>query len=424
MLSVTSEITGRNVSMENEPKRVAMMHRQIGPYHGARLREATSFLRKKGVELIVIETAAKTENYSQWEKIGDEGFRRKMLFPGERWDAVAPKRMRTAVACCLDLCQPDVVVVTGWMARDMLAAIQWCRRNGRGVVVMTDSNVDDRPRRWCLEFVKRRILSRCDAALAAGKTSVDYVVMLGMPRKRIRVGVDVVDNEFFQQRAEELRAEPQKQAAVGVERPFFVTPARFIEEKNLLGAMDAYAAYVTEFGEEAWDWVLCGDGPLRKQIEDKLQALSLEARVHLVGFVNTAEMAKYYAWCDGLWLPSTMETWGLVVNEAMAAAVPVLVSNQAHCHHDLVVSGENGWTFNPFSTEEMKQALGKLSSISEQERSRMGEAGQRIIADWGLDRFARTMWEAAQAAYEVARNRSRTTVSLDRLFLTAALHRK
>ena len=411
--------------MENAPKKIAIMHHQIGPYHGARLRETTSFLHEKGIELIALETAADTDSNCLWEKIGDKGFQRETLFPGERWSTIAPRRMRAAVATCLDKHQPDAVVVTGWISRDALAAIRWCRRNRRGVVVMTDSNADDHPRHWYLEFLKRRILGCCDTMLAAGKTSTDYSVMLGIPRDRISIGVDVVDNEFFQCQAEELRSNTDKQSACGFDRKFFVTPARFVEKKNLLGAMDAYAVYVAETGQEAWDWVLCGDGPLREQIEDKRQALSLETRVHLAGFVTAAEMAKYYAWCDGLWLPSTHdETWGLVVNEAMAAAIPVLVSEQAHCHHDLVVPGENGWTFNPFSTEDMKQALVKFSKMSEQERTRMGLAGQNLIADWGLDRFATALLESAGTACDAAGNRSQIKDSLDRLFLATVLYCK
>ncbi len=395
---------------------------QIGPYHGARLREATTFLQDKNVELIAIETASKTQNYILWEKVGDDGFRRETLFPTKRWQDIKAGSMRKSVVDSLDRHKPDVVIVTGWMSRDTLAAIDWCRKNRRGVAVMTDSSVDDRPRSWPLEFVKRRILGCCDGGLAAGKTSVEYLKTLGMPDSQIKVGIDVVDNTFFSQTAESLRADASKRAVFWLKKPFLITPARFIPEKNLLLAIEAYAAYQREMKADAWHWVLCGDGPQRELIEKNIQLYSLKEHVHLAGFVNTEQLSEYYARCNALWLPSVRETWGLVVNEAMAASLPVLVSNRSHCYHDLVISGKNGWVFDPFSIAEMSQVLCRMTSTPEPERQQMGLAGKKIISNWGLDRFSNALWEVSQACLLRAKSRKGFVEIINRTILKAILN--
>ena len=184
---------------------------------------------------------------------------------------------------------------------------------------------------------------------------------LGMPRERIFLGYDAVDNDYFTKGAATARIaerEARKRGELSEVRiryalpaRYFLASARLIEKKNLPRLIDAYARYRSLARNEPWDLVLLGDGPLRPALCSQLHALGLDASVHLPGFIQYEELPVYYGLAETFVHASTTEQWGLVVNEAMASGLPVLVSNRCGCASDLVKEGENGIIFDPYKTD-------------------------------------------------------------------------
>src|SRR5690606_27548024 len=121
--------------------------------------------------------------------------------------------------------------------------------------------------------------------------------------------------------------------------------------------------------------------------------------VHFAGFVQYDGLPRLYALADALLLPSLKDTWGLVVNEAMASGLPAVVPRACGCADHLVEPGGNGYIINPIDEHEMKSVLLKLSNLSTNKLSVMREKSLSIIQDWGLERFASSLWEAAQIAF-------------------------
>jgi glycosyltransferase involved in cell wall biosynthesis len=115
------------------------------------------------------------------------------------------------------------------------------------------------------------------------------------------------------------------------------------------------------------------------------------------GFKQYEELPAYYAHAGAFIHASTTEQWGLVVNEAMASGLPVLVSNRCGCAADLVKEGENGWTFDPTDEEKMVELMLKISE-DETLRKEMGLRSREIIEEWGPDRFASEVSAAVEAA--------------------------
>ena len=106
-----------------------------------------------------------------------------------------------------------------------------------------------------------------------------------------------------------------------------------------------------------WDLVLLGDGPLKADICRLISDFRLHGHVHLRGFIQYRELPAYYALADAFVHASTTEQWGLVVNEAMATGLPVIVSNRCGCVPDLVAEGKNGFTFDPGSVESLAKLM-------------------------------------------------------------------
>ena len=100
--------------------------------------------------------------------------------------------------------------------------------------------------------------------------------------------------------------------------------------------------------------------------------------MRFTGFVNQTEMPKAYAASDALVLPSTSETWGLVVNEAMASGLPAIVSDQVGCGSDLVLPGETGEVFTCGAVAELTSILARLAG-ARSFLSELGAQAQRLV---------------------------------------------
>ena len=143
---------------------------------------------------------------------------------------------------------------------------------------------------------------------------------------------------YFAEQAANVRAIWPKRSAhsLGLPERYFLASARFVPKKNLLRLLEAYAGYRRRAGADAWHLVLLGDGELRGDIERRSALPDLAGAVILPGFRQYDELPAYYGLARAFVHASTTEQWGLVVNEAMAAGLPVLVSDRCGCAPDLV----------------------------------------------------------------------------------------
>lgn len=331
----------------------------------------------------------------------EAAYDRHTLFPGTPLPDIDGRAMAAALHQCLDAVAPQAVCINGWSRGGCIAALAWCVSRRVPVVVMSDSNVFDAPRKAVLEHVKRRIVHLCGAALVAGTPQAEYLEMLGMPRQRIFHGYDVVDNAHFAAGATAARrCAASVRAGLGLPERYVLAVSRMIERKNLLRLLDAYAAYrwSTAAGAPPWSLVIAGDGPQRAEIEERIAALGLTEHVTLPGFLDYQTVPLYYGLAEAFIHASRVDQWGLVVNEAMAAGLPVLVSRACGCTRDLVQPGTTGFVFDPDDTQAMTAALAAAAAMTEAERGAMGAAAARRIDDFSLRTFCGGLREAVAAA--------------------------
>ena len=325
--------------------------------------------------------------------------------------------LRQAFRWALEQAKPDVVTVNGWNNFGSLAAANCCVKRRIPMVVMSESARQDEARTWWKEMIKRRIVDSYSAALVGGQRHVEYLVELGMPRDRIFTGYDVIDNSHFARRALEIRnSKSEIRTKYGLPENYFLASARFIEKKNLTRLIRAYTEYREKWkGDTPWDLVLLGDGPLRETLNTQLSTLNLHSHVHLPGFKQYEELPVYYALANAFVHPSTTEQWGLVVNEAIASGLPVIVSKRCGCVPELVQG--NGFTFNPMDEHELASLLFKMATLSDDERKRLRDASYKIAANFVPERFGEGLEHAARVALKLTPNRFGV---IDRALLFAA----
>lgn len=368
--------------------KVAALFENFGPYHVSRLGCLAEHCRVLGIE------ENETSLRYDWKTAAAVPFERKVLGPQlHTVNGFFMKRRK--LYRILEDFAPDVVMLPGWSSALTVAALRWARMNAVKVVLMSESQKIDSPRRNYSEAVKTMFLSLCDTALVGGRRHADYLVELGMPRDRIHFGYDAVDNDHF--------TSPVGTPPAWLPERYFLASARFIPKKNLSALIEAFSIFLrgqsAAGSAEQWNLIILGDGDMRREIESDISRKKLTNRVHMPGFVQYEHLPHFYKGAQAFVHCSSTEQWGLVVNEAMAASLPVIVS-QASGASELVESGVNGFTFESDDVTRLAEHMASIAGDASR-RQDMGAASAKTIRDWGAPRFGSGGMAACAQAMEL-----------------------
>jgi len=369
----------------------------LGPYHYARASAANRILVLTAIEF------SSLDQTNIWDPFDDDGRCPKVTLFNDKPMNLQPGRlvMKRMQSVLNDL-RPQVVVVSGWDSPASLTALWWCLCTKTPAVLMSESQEKDERRVWGKEMIKGRIVRLNSSGFVGGTPHVAYLKSLGMPEDRIFSGCDVVDNDYFFGGSEAARKDaPALRKKFFLPDSYFLASSRFVQKKNIFSILYAYADYLRCSGENPWKLVLLGDGPLRSAIAGLREDLGLTDMVLMPGFKQYPELPIYYGLAGAFVHASNSEPWGLVVNEAMACGLPVVVSSRCGCAPDLVKDGRNGFTFDPYDIDALSRHLGYIAS-AECPRDSMGEHSRMIISDWSPDVFAANLYEAVKAALKVS----------------------
>ena len=238
----------------------------------------------------------------------------------------------------LEKANPKIVIISGWSDPGAWAAWLWMVVRHRGSILWCESNAFDRRRVWWKEVAKRLFLRAIDSAHVYGKSNQEYLERLGFASARIVTKRAVVNVAAFKALLHCVRGVGDGKRLLYV--------GRFSSEKNLPFLMSALHGYRSVHGRPPLLLKLVGYGPEEQRLRTLCATLGLNDIVEFSGQARQDELAAIYGSADALILPSTSETWGLVVNEALLCGLPVLVSENCGCAKDLVTP-ETGWVFSP-----------------------------------------------------------------------------
>jgi glycosyltransferase involved in cell wall biosynthesis len=314
-----------------------------------------------------------------------------------------------------------------------------------------------------------------DEIRAGAKKSVQFSVSVGLEQACLE---DSAGSSQTEQQS--LRDE------YGLPERYFLSLGRMVEKKNLATLVSAYARYAQGVAvagkrlkvkdhdverQAPVALVFVGSGELENALREQARSLGLRVvdctaagsqssgvsrqegttancklqtehsvendrgAVFFYGFRQIEENAVFYALAEAFVLPSLKEEWGLVVNEAMACSLPVIVSRTAGCAEDLLPGSEswqcsvgsiqsggsentenckpqtenslelrsNGFVFDPRSSDALSEALRRIADPLNPKRSTlnaaaMGRRSREIVAGFSCENFARQAMRAAEAA--------------------------
>lgn len=395
--------------------KAAFLCDRMGPYHYARLNAANSLLDMTAIEFSAL------DHTNSWEPFDNQGRCPRISLFDDRPITMQPRQtVINRVRNVMKELRPQVVVISGWDAPASMCALQWCLETGTPTVLLSESQQHDEQRAWWKEAIKSRIVCLNNSGFVGGPPHKAYLNSLGMSEGQIFTGCDIVDNDYFLQGSEAAR---QNATALKTQYDlpdrYFLASSRFIQKKNLSRLVQAYSKYLKNVHNKPWKLVLLGDGELKEQLVSQRDELGLTDMVLMPGFAQYADLPVYYGLAGAFVLASTSEQWGLVVNEAVASGLPVIVSSRCGSASCLVKDSCNGFTFDPFDVDALAHHLLTVSD-DDCPRDAMGAAGREILAGCTPAVFAENLKKAAEVALQSSR---KNCGLIDRLMLKALMRK-
>ncbi len=283
------------------------------------------------------------------------------------------------LAGALERARPELMLCGGYSYIASWQALRWARKQGVAFLLWMESTAADQRRRsTVVESLKRRFVRDCRAFVVPGKAATAYLKQVAGPEATVFLAPNAVDNSYFTQKAAAARARGEAlRASLQLPGRYFLYTGRLVAAKGVFELLDAYARLESAVRSSV-GLVLVGDGSARSKLMERAKQIR-PGIIQFPGFVHREELAGFYALADALIFPTHSDTWGFVVNEAMACGLPVVATDVAGCVPDLIEEDWNGKIVGVNDPAKLASAM-EFLALREGLRSEMGErSAQRIV---------------------------------------------
>jgi len=357
-------------------RRLVLITEIIAPY---RIPVFNALARRDDMDLHVIFLAETDKTLRLWRIYTDEIRFSYEVLPSWRWRVGKHSFLvNRGLWPALDAACPQAIVCGGYNYPASWGSLWWARRHNVRFVLWTESNQrDQRSGRASVERMKRYFVKSCNGFVVPGKSSFAYLRTFGVTEEAIFNARNAVDNSFFAAQAEIARCHPAAfREKFGLPRRFILFVGRLIPEKGVFDLLEAYAKLDGGLRSEV-GLVFAGDGVSREELARQAKRIC-PGMVCFPGFAQREDLAGLYALAETLVLPTHSDPWGLVVNEAMACGLPIIVSSVAGCSSDLVEDGWNGYVVPPRDSEKLSAAINSLVRQPELKQQMSARSLERI----------------------------------------------
>ncbi len=290
--------------------------------------------------------------------------------------------------------RPDVVISGEFGFRTISAAIyRLIDRRTRLIIWGTLSECTEQDRGRVREFLRKSLLHIADALVVNGHSGARYLQSFGVNPASIFLVFTTTDVAAFA-RVPLMRTGPAAHR--------MLYSGRLVERKCVLPFLRVLARWLEAHPDRTAEVVIAGDGPERGPIERA--GLPPQLQLRFLGDLAYDQLPAVYAEAGVLIFPTMADEWGLVVNEALAAGVPVLGSAYAQAVEELVEEGRTGWIFRPDHEDELYAALDRFFAATESELNEMRVLARAKVIDLTPDAVVGPLVDAIRYARRGAPN--------------------
>ncbi|HWZ35554.1 MAG TPA: glycosyltransferase family 4 protein [Mucilaginibacter sp.] len=283
--------------------------------------------------------------------------------------------------------KPDAILVFGWAYQGHLSAM----RHFYGKVPVffrgdsTLLNKSTGIKSTIKKIFLKQIYNKVDCAFYVGTNNRAYYKAYGLCDDQLIFAPHAVDNDKFSANRGQEALNLRNKLNLGPDDILVLFAGKFEPTKNPLMLIESFKM----IKNPNLHLLFVGNGILDSDLKNKAVA---DKHIHFIDFQNQSDMPALYQAADIFCLPSIGETWGLAVNEAMAAGKAIVVSDKVGCAVDLVKNNINGEIFKSGSVNELADTLGRLTA-NKDKLQQMGQRSSELIKPWNFIAIARAIEE-------------------------------
>src|SRR5271166_941936 len=376
-------------------RRLVILTEIISPY---RIPLFNALAQHAEVDLHVIFLAETDPNLRQWRIPKREiEFSYEVLPSWRRRVGRYNALLNRGVGRALSKSAPEVILCGGYNYVASWQSLLWARIHEIPFFLWSESNLQDLRRGHALvEFLKTEFLNKCSGFVVPGRSALEYLRVHKVEEDAVFVAPNAVDNDFFAGAAAVARQDAARwRRELVLPERYFLFVGRLVREKGVFELLSAYAK-LDESMRRQVGLIFVGDGAVRPELELQAPAIA-PGMIRFAGFAQRERLAIYYALAETVILPTYTDTWGLVVNEAMACGLPVIVSQIAGCAADLVRENWNGLLVAPRDVASLTSAMRSLAEKSGL-RAAMGANSMQHISRYSPKEWSAGVARMVQAA--------------------------
>ncbi len=292
--------------------------------------------------------------------------------------------------------RPDVVVSGEFGWRTLNAAVYAKTAAIPLLIWWEGTRFTERKATAIRRFMRRRLASASAGLLGFGKGSVDYLRDISDPDKPIQFVPQAVDNQLIAEETDRWRAQRERvREQLGVRGVTLLCLSRLLPHKGIPQYINALRRLAVAVPEGAFTALFAGEGPEVETIERAEK--DFPRAIRNLGMLSPDEIPRLFAASDVLVFPTLRDCWGMVVNEALAAGVPVLGSRYAGAAEELLGGEDMGRLIDPLAPDSLDDAL--VAAVRDGQWANTSPTRLRAaLKDYSCEAAADAILQAAQTA--------------------------
>jgi len=266
----------------------------------------------------------------------------------KRWDFALHISLPFSLFFSLMKQNPEAVIITGYDSLQYWEALLYTKLFRKKRVLWNGSTLlSSRSKNKIVNAIKKYFIQSFDSYYTYGTQASRYLESFGISPAKIITGINTVDTEFYKSNTSD---ESNHSNIIK-----FLYVGQLIKRKGLKNTIEAFS----KISIENWKLTIVGSGPDENVLKELVKRYSLSEKIEFVGFKQKDEIIGFYSAADVFLMPSYLEVWGLVLNEALASGLFCLSSKYAGSTFDLINDGKNGYTIDPKNIDDIVEKLEK-----------------------------------------------------------------
>ena len=292
----------------------------------------------------------------------------------------------------------NTIIVGGYHHPTVWLTFIYALLTRKRIILFSESTLEDkRSNNQVKAWLKRLFVKYSSGYIVPGAPQMRYLLSLGAKRNKIWLAPNAIDTDLFEnaiKKREHNKAEIKEM--LGIKGDVLLYVGRMIDIKGVQDLIECFPIIQKKY--PSVNLILVGEGPDREKYESLCKYKKIP-RVIFTGFKQQEELPEYYAVADIFVFPTYTDPWGMVINEAMLAGLPVICSQAAGAAEDLVKRNENGFLHKP---GDIKAMIEHISHLFEDRslRENMGRRSREMISSYTPENMASGIKQAIFAKKE------------------------